>query len=158
MNNKEIKLYYDNSILCASANKLYRTEIKDIFKDLGYQYKINFKGIQFVWYSSFILLFIIIISMWGTLKKTRNKGWTSLIPFYNIGCLSKDVLGSAWWTLLIFIPILNVVFMFMFFYHISKVFNKKVSYCVLTMFIPSILWPLVAFDDSKYDSSKVMKK
>ena len=96
--------------------------------------------------------------MWGTLKKTRNKGWISLIPFYNIGCLSKDVLGSAWWPLLLFVPIGNVVFMFMLYYNMTKVFNKSDSYCVLMMFVPSVLWPLLAFDNSEYDSSKVRKK
>ena len=105
------------------------------------------------WYSLYVVLFICIVSMWGTLKKTRNKGWISLIPFYNIGCLSKDVLGSAWYSLLLLVPIGNVIFMFMLYYNLAKVFNKKSYYCILMMFIPTVLWPLLAFDDSEYDSS-----
>lgn len=151
-------VYNDNSVLYASADKQYREDVRNIFKDLHYQYEINFKGMQITWYSLYVLLFICIASMWGTLKKTRNKGWISLIPFYNIGCLSKDALGSAWWPLLLFVPIGNVVFMFMLYYNIGKVFNKSDSYCVLMMFIPSVLWPLLAFDNSEYDSSKVRKK
>lgn len=151
-------VYNDNSVLYASADKQYREDVRSIFKDLHYQYEINFKGMQITWYSLYVLLFICIVSMWGTLKKTRNKGWISLIPFYNIGCLSKDVLGSAWWPLLLFVPIGNVVFMFMLYYNIGKVFNKSDSYCVLMMFIPSVLWPLLAFDNSEYDSNKVRKK
>lgn len=154
---KEI-VYNDNSVLYASADKQYREDVRSIFKDLHYQYEINFKGMQITWYSLYVLLFICIVSMWGTLKKTRNKGWISLIPLYNIGCLSKDVLGSAWWPLLLFVPIGNVVFMFMLYYNIGKVFNKSDSYCVLMMFIPSVLWPLLAFDNSEYDSNKVRKK
>ena len=151
-------VYNDNSVLYASADKQYREDVRNIFKDLHYQYEINFEGMQITWYSLYVLLFICIVSMWGTLKKTKNKGWISLIPFYNIGCLSKDVLGSAWWPLLLFIPIGNVVFMFMLYYNIAKVFNKSDSYCVLMMFIPSVLWPLLAFDNSEYDSNKVRKK
>ena len=98
------------------------------------------------------------IIMWKLFVRLGQKGWISLIPFYNIGCLSKDVLGSAWWPLLLFIPIGNVVFMFMLYYNIAKVFNKSDSYCVLMMFIPSVLWPLLAFDNSEYDSNKVRKK
>ena len=113
---------------------------------------------KIVGYSLYVLLFISIISMWGTLRKTRNKGWISLIPFYNIGCLSKDVLGSAWWSLLLFVPIVNVVFIFTLFYNMAKVFNKNDSYCVLMMLIPSVLWPLLAFDNSEYDSSKLRKE
>lgn len=89
-------VYNDNSVLYASADKQYRKDVKNILKDLSYQYEINLKRMQILWYSLYVLLFICIVSMWGTLKKTRNKGWISLIPFYNIGCLSKDVLGSAW--------------------------------------------------------------
>ena len=151
-------VYNDNSVLYASADKQYREDVRNIFKDLHYQYEINFKGMQIAWYSLYVLLLICIVSMWGTLKKTRNKGWISLIPFYNIGCLSKDVLGSAWWPLLLFVPIGNVVFMFMLYYNMAKVFNKSDSYCVLMMFVPSVLWPLLAFDNSEYDSSKVRKK
>ena len=151
-------VYNDNSVLYASADKQYREDVRNIFKDLHYHYEINFKGMQITWYSLYVLLFICIVSMWGTLKKTRNKGWISLMPFYNIGCLSKDVLGSAWWPLLLFVPIVNVVFMFMLYYNIGKVFNKSDSYCVLMMFISSVLWPLLAFDNSEYDSSKVRKK
>ncbi len=151
-------VYNDNSVLYASATKQYRDDVRSIFKDLHYQYEPNFKGMQIAWYSLYVLLFIFIVSMWKTLKKTRNKGWISLIPFYNIGCLSKDVLGSAWWPLLLPVPIGNVVFMFMLHYNIGKVFNKNDSYCILMMFFPSILWPLLAFDNSEYDSSKVRKK
>lgn len=151
-------VYNDNSVLYASADKQYREDVRNIFKDLHYQYEINFKGMQIAWYSLYVFLLICIVSMWGTLKKTRNKGWISLIPFYNIGCLSKDVLGSAWWPLLLFVPIGNVVFMFMLYYNMAKVFNKSDSYCVLMMFVPSVLWPLLAFDNSEYDSSKVRKK
>ena len=33
----------------------------------------------------------------------------------------------------------------------TKVFNKSDSYCVLMMFVPSVLWPLLAFDNSEYE-------
>lgn len=151
-------VYNDNSILYASADRQYRDEVMNIFKDLHYKYEVNFNGMKVACYSIFILLFICIASMWGTFKKTRNKGWISLIPFYNISCLFKDVLGSPWFALLLLLPIVNVVFIFMLYYNIGKVFNKSALYCVLMMFIPSVLWPLLVFDNLEYDSNKVMKK
>lgn len=69
----------------------------------------------------------------------------------NISCLSKDVLGSPWFALLLLLPIGNVVFIFMLYYNIGKVFNKSALYCVLMMFIPSVLWPLLVFGNSEYD-------
>lgn len=153
----KIIVYKDNSILYASADKKYRNEVKSIFKDLHYQYAFGFKGTRIIWYSLYIILFICIFGMWGTLNKTRNKGWIALIPFYNIACLSKDILGSALWALLLFVPIGNIAFIFMFYYNMGKVFNKNNLYCFLMIFAPTILWPLLAFDDSKYDSKLVTK-
>ena len=144
-------VYNDNSILYASADQQYKDEIINIFKDLNYTYEVNGKEMEIAGYSIFILLFICIASMWGTFKKTRNKGWIALIPFYNIGCLSKDILGSSWFALLLLLPIINIIFMFTLYYKIGKAFNKHSSYCILMMFIPTILWPLLAFDSSKYD-------
>ena len=43
-------------------------------------------------------------------------------------------------------------------YNLGKVFNKNDSYCVLTMFFPSVCWPLLAFDDSKYTKPEKKKK
>ena len=151
-------VYKDNSILYVSADRQYKNEVMNIFEDLHYNYEVNFNGIKVVWYSIFIVLVICIVSMWGTFKKTRNNGWISLIPFYNICCLSKDILGSYWYALFLFLPVVNVVFMFILYYNIGKVFNKSVLNCILIMFIPFILWPLFAFDNSEYNSSKVIKK
>lgn len=143
-------VHNDNSVLYASGAKNYKEEIVNIFKDFNYKYELNAQGLKVLWYSLYILLFIFIVSMWGTLKKTRKKGWISLIPFYNIWCLSKDVLGSPFYSLLLLLPIVNTVFMFIFYYNMGKVFSKNDSFCVLLMFFPSICWPLLAFDDSKY--------
>ncbi len=144
-------VYNNDSVLYASGNKEYSDEIINIFEDFNYTYKLNFQSINILSYSIIIFFIIAIVSMWGTLKKTRNNGWISLIPFYNIGCLSKDVLGSSWLALLLLIPIGNLVFAFMFNYKMGKAFNKSDSYCTLNMFFPSVCWPLLAFDDSKYN-------
>lgn len=48
------------------------------------------------------------------------------------------------------LPIGNAIFMLMFFYQMGKAFGKEDTYCVLLMFLPFVLWPLLAFDDSIY--------
>lgn len=147
-------VYNDNSVLYVSVLEKYKTEAIDIFKDFNYKYKINFESIKIISYTLIILLFIFIISMWGIEKKIRNKGWISLIPFYNIGCLSKDILGSPWLALLLLVPIGNAIFMIYLLYNIGKVFNKSDVYRVLMIFFPTITLPLLAFDDSTYMKSE----
>lgn len=146
----KVIVHNNNLVLYGAADKQYRNDVKKIFKDLHYKYEINFEGTKFMWYSLFIVIFICLVSIWGTEKKIRNNGWISLIPFYNIWCLSKDILGSGWYCLFLLVPILNILFMLMLFYNLGRAFNKDDSYCILMMFIPTVLWPLLAFDDSKY--------
>lgn len=139
-----------NSLLYASSSKEYQADIINIFQEFHYKYKLDGRGYQFLVGAWFISLFICVVSMWGVEKKIRNKGWISLIPFYNIGCLSKDVLGSPWYALLLLLPIGNAIFMLIFYYKMGKAFGKDNIYCVLLMFFPLLLWPLLAFDDSVY--------
>ena len=107
-----------------------------------------------VGFSLFVFIIISLASMWGIEKKIRNKGWISLIPLYNIGCLSKDILGSFWLFLLLFIPGVNIIYLFTLLYNIGKSFGKSNSYCILMMFLPSVLLPLLAFDNSSYKKNE----
>lgn len=149
-------VYKDNSVLYASTSKDYREEINNIFNELNYKYNFNLNGMNIVWFSIFIFIIIILVSMWGIENKIRNKGWIALIPLYNIGCLSKDILGSFWFFFLLFVPGINIIFLFTLLYNMGKSFGKSNSYCILMMFFPTILLPLLAFDDSSY--KKVQKK
>lgn len=147
-------VYNDNSVLYATASKDYRNEIINIFNDLNYKYEFNLNGMTIMWCSLFIVIIIVLVSMWGIEKKIRNKGWIALIPIYNIGCLSKDILGSFWFFLLSFIPGVNVIFLFILLYNLGKSFGKSNSYCILMMFFPTVLCPFLAFDNSSYKKTE----
>ena len=146
-------VYSNNSVLYASANKQYSDDIIDIYNDLNYSYDITNDGNKLMFFSAFIILLIIIVSMWGIEEKIRNSGWIVLIPYYNIGCLSKDILGSLWYLLLLLFPYGVIIFFIILLYNIGKVFNKKNYYCLLTVFFPTVMCPLIAFDDSKYNKN-----
>ena len=149
-------VYKNNSILYASASREYKNDIINIFKDLKYEY--DFDIVNVVKYFVLAIMIIIIISIYGLEKKIRNKGWIAFIPYYNIGCLSKDILGSQWYALLLLLPIGNVIFIFMLCYYIAKVFEKSKLYFLYMIFIPTIFFPLVGFDKSEYNSNKVMNQ
>lgn len=149
-------VYKDNSVLYATASKDYGDEIINIFNDLNYKYEFNLSGMTIMWCSLFVVIIIALVSMWGIEKKIRNNGWIALIPVYNIGCLSKDILGSFWLFLLLFIPGVNVIFLLLLLYNLGKAFGKSNLYCILIMFFPTVLCPLLAFDNSSY--KKVEKK
>ena len=152
----------ENSILYASGDKAYKKDIDNIFNRFDYKFHLSFESCtaSFVFFGvgTFIGLVIFIASMWGTFRKTRNKGYIALIPFYNIGCLTKDIMGSQWYALLLLIPIVNIIFIFMLYYKLGKSFDKDEGYCLLLMIFPSVFWPLVAFDNSSYNKLDKKKK
>lgn len=151
-------VYNDDSVLYASADSKYRDELINIFKDFNYKFELNYKDMKIAFYSLFILLFIFIVCMWGTLNKTREKGWISLIPIYNIICLSKDILGSVWWSLLLLVPVVNIVLIFLFNYNLGKAFSDNDNYPILNMFFPSVFWPLLVLGDLNYIKPENRKK
>ena len=104
-----------------------------------------------------IIFIIFFVSIYKIEKKIRNSN-VGLIPFYNIWCLSNDVLGSPWYSLLLLVPIGNFVFITMFCNNMAKVFNKMESYGIGLMLLPTIFLPLLAFDDSVYTKPFKNKK
>lgn len=142
-----------NSILYASSNIQYKDKVIDIIKSLGYY--IDELGIKISSGAAVIFLLLIIIFMYGVEKKIRNKGWIALVPFYNVGCLFKDILGSGLYALLLLIPIVNIIFIFKLNYKIGVVFWQSKAKCILLMLFPTLFGPLVAFDDSVYNNAKI---
>ncbi len=143
-----------NSILTGVSSTHKRFEVKKLFESFGYEYEPNWSGFKFLGYALLIWVVLYLVSMVGILQKTRNKGWIALIPLYNIWCLSKDILGRGWYCLLFLLPIGNFAFKFLLSYKLGKSFGKSLEYCILLCLFSSIVWPLVAFDNSKYINLK----
>jgi signal peptidase I len=65
-------------------------------------------------FSQWFLLFLVvqIIHFFGTYKlyrKAGRKSWEALIPIYNAVILMKIINRPWWWTILLFIPIVNLI-------------------------------------------------
>ena len=148
-NQYKIVTQNQNSILFASGNSKDRTAILSLFQEFNYHYANNI--FYFLGIFLFTIILIFLVSFWKIEKKIRNKGWIVLIPFYNIGCLVKDVFGSVWYVLFLFVPIINLFFILAFLYRLGKVFKKSNRYCIGLMFLPTIFLPMLAFNDSKYN-------
>lgn len=143
-----------NSILYASSDIKYKNEVIDIFKDLKYKNDIKNNEISYIFYAIFLIIIINIISLWKIEKKIRNKGWVAVVPIYNIICLSKDVLGSSLYALFLFVPLGNVIFIFVLYYKLGKVFNKGNLFSMLLTLFPIIFLPILAFDNLVYINPK----
>ena len=146
----QIVVLNETSVLYFSTYKEYKTDAVNLYKNFNYFYDFNSFESKISLCAGFILLFILVISMWGIEKKIRNKGWIVLIPFYNVWSLFKDILGSGWYFLLMFIPIINFIFIIKFSYKLGRKFGKSKLFSMLCVLFPTIFYPIVALDDSNF--------
>ena len=64
----------------------------------------------FHWFIFFLLVQIIHgLGTWKLYKKAGRKSWEAFIPVYNSIVLMKIINRPTWWTLLLFIPIINLI-------------------------------------------------
>ena len=64
-----------------------------------YQWFIFFLGVQLIHY----------LGTWRLYEKAGRKAWEAAIPVYNSIILMKIINRPAWWTLLLFIPVINLI-------------------------------------------------
>lgn len=101
-----------------------------------------------------------IVAMWKMFTKAGEKGWKSIIPFYNIAILYK-ISGLSPWLVLIyvaaFIPIINfiaaialVVINLYQKINLAKGFNKSTGFTVGLILVPFVFYLILGFGKSEY--------
>ena len=141
----EGRVINNNSALAFAAPKEYTKDMNEMLEYFNYIFDYEkYFSLSISW---LLLIFSIslIISMWLIFKKLGEKGWKSIIPIYNLWCLSRLTLGSPWYSLFIFIPFFNVIMILTLFYCLGRRFERKRLYCVALMFFPTVVLPLLAF-------------
>lgn len=139
----------DKTLIFTSANAIYKTNIDNIFKELGYDYKINISHI-FLILGLLTICLLFIVSFWKIFGKAGRKKIGSLIPIYNLYCLTDIAVGNGLLFLVMLIPIVNFVFLIYLYYKLAKMFGKSTSFAIGIIFLGIVFIPLLAFDDSEY--------
>ena len=55
------------------------------------------------------VMVLMVVAMWRVFNKADQPGWASLIPIYNFYVLLKIGGKPGWWLILMFIPIVNLL-------------------------------------------------
>ena len=107
-----------------------------------------------------VIIVIMIISSYKIFKKAGKKGWTSLIPIYNLIVSIKIAELPIWYFILCFIPILNIYVLFKVNIETAHKFGKSTGFGVLMIFFGVICYPILAFGKSQYkgDSNAIVNK
>ncbi|MDJ1468424.1 DUF5684 domain-containing protein [Xanthocytophaga flava] len=96
------------------------------------------------------IIILAIVSWWRLFEKAGKPGWASIVPIYGF-IVQLEIVGKpAWWTLLLFVPIVNIVILIWTLNLLCKSFGKDEGYTVGMLFLGFIFLPMLAFGDAEY--------
>jgi uncharacterized membrane protein YhaH (DUF805 family) len=96
------------------------------------------------------ILVAIIAGIWKAFEKAGQPGWAAIIPIYNAIVMLKIAGKPAWWVLLFFVPIVNLVITFIAMIALAKSFGKGAGYGIGCVFLGFIFIPMLGFGSAKY--------
>ena len=102
-----------------------------------------------------VVAVIAIIALWRVFSKAGRPGWAAIIPIYNIYTLVKVSGNSGWFTLLYFIPIVNIIIAVIVALGVAKNFGKSGVFGIVGLFLFSIIGYLIlGFGSAQYVGEK----
>lgn len=108
----------------------------------------------FLFYLLCTLAIISIIAKWRIFKKAGQPGWAALVPFYNKYKMLEITSMPLWAFIVAFVPGLGISITFIERIRLAKAFGKEEGIGLLLFFFPIIMFPILAFGDSKYQAIK----
>ena len=96
------------------------------------------------------IIVLIISARWKVFSKAGQPGWASIIPIYNIYIMTRIAGKPGWWVLMMFIPIVNIVYLIWMYNMISKSFGKDEGFTAGMIFLGIVFWPILAFGSAEY--------
>lgn len=106
-------------------------------------------GIGFILVILAIMVFMI-AAMWKIYVKAGQEGWAAIVPIYNTYILLKIVGKPGWWLLMMFIPLVNIVYAVWTYNMLSKSFGKDEAFTVGLLLASIVFIPILGFGDAKY--------
>lgn len=103
------------------------------------------------------IIILLIVAQWKVYEKAGQKGWASIVPIYNIVVLTRIVGKPSYWVLLMFIPLVGIIYLIRITHHLSKSFGKGTGFTIGLLFLPFIFFPILGFGDAEYLGNKGIK-
>ncbi|PKP53997.1 MAG: signal peptidase I [Bacteroidetes bacterium HGW-Bacteroidetes-1] len=108
------------------------------------------------------LLFTIpTVFAWQLFEKAGEKGYLTLIPFYNMYILLKIIKKPLWWYIFIIIPFINVFVYMLMLIELVKSFGKESFWeHFLSALVPFVYLPIIGMDKKSFytDPSTVIRE
>ena len=90
------------------------------------------------------------IMWWGMFTKAGKPGWHSIIPIYNIVVWMQIIGRPGWWTILMFVPLVNLIIAILACIDTAKSFGKDAGFGVGLWLLGIIFFPILSWGGAKY--------
>lgn len=97
-----------------------------------------------------VLIIIALAGMWKTFSKANIPGILAIIPIVNLFFLPQVAGKPAWWGVLFFIPLINIVVVILVKMGISERFNRGLGTTLGLIFLPFIFYCILGFGSAKW--------
>ena len=78
------------------------------------------------WFLFFLLVQVIhFLGTWKLYKKAGRQAWEAIVPVYNAIVLMQIIGRPKWWTILLFIPIVNLIMFPVIWVETARSFGKN---------------------------------
>ncbi len=98
-----------------------------------------------------VVCLAILAGIWKVFTKAGQPGWGVLVPLYNFYLLTKIAQRPAWWLILMFVPVVNLIVAVVLSMDIAKHFGKGAGFGVGLAFLGFIFYPILGFGGAQYD-------
>lgn len=99
---------------------------------------------------------LFVAAVWPFLNKAGQPGWTALIPFVAAFFIVRAAGLSAWWTLLYFVPIVNIVFAIIVALRLGKGFGHGAVFSVFLRWLFALIgYFILSYSSNTYDRSRI---
>lgn len=102
--------------------------------------------LAFVYILALAVSIFTIVCNWKVFKKAGKKGWEAIVPIYNTIVLLEITNLPMWYIALFFIPVGNIIVMFLIYIELAKKFGQSAGFGVGLVFLNPIFMAILAFN------------
>ena len=102
----------------------------------------------------FAFTVLVFVGAWKTFAKAGQPGWGAIIPIYNVYLMCLIAGRPGWWTILFFIPLVNIVISVMIAIEMAHNFGKGTGFGVGLFLLGFIFYPILGFGSARYLGSR----
>jgi len=97
-----------------------------------------------------LIMILVLGSFWVLFAKAGKPGWAAIIPIYNLIVYLQIINKPIWMIILFFIPFVNIIAGLYFNYLFIRAYGNGIVMFILSLFVPFIVYPYLAYGGSKY--------